>query len=369
MTKKQCVRAVAFVLLACFMLLVLCDLFEIEKTKPYDQRLYTYRQYPEDTVDAVYIGTSGVDRYLIAAQAYEEYGMTVYPLATDALPVWLFTNMIDEALTYQEPELFIIDARAYGQEHNSNNMEVRARRMLDSMQFLSKNWFKAVRKTVDTIHSVDETKSIWGVSYYLPFVKYHSKWTEEDFSIHNNIGSWDNNYAGFFLDSSLSIKAVEQEPVEYDPTLREELDPLSEQSLYELLDYAKEKDIQLLFVDTPKFMTEEEIGKANTLYDILDEEGIDYISYISGAEAEMELDPKTDFYNAGHVNYYGAEKFTKVFAKYLDDNYDLPDRRNDPQVQENWDNAYENILETIEKYEKDAQANGEAGIEDKEDIE
>lgn len=354
MTKKRCLRVVAFALIACFMFLVLCDLFETEKTKPFDQRMYTYRQYPEDTIDAVYIGTSGVDRYWIAAKAYEDYGMTVYPLATDAMPVWLFINAIEEAQTYQNPELFIIDARAFGQDNTAANMEVRARRFLDSLQYLSKNWFKSVRKTLDTINSVDETQSRWDASYYLPFIKYHSKWADEDFSIHNNIGSWYSEDAGFFLYPTLSLKAREQKPVEYDPDLREELDPLTEKSLYELLDYAKENDIKLLFVETPKFMTEEDMGKANTLYDILEEEGIDYVSYIDGSEKEMGLDPKTDFYNAGHTNYYGAEKFTKVFAKYLDDNYDLPDRRNDPQVQENWDGAYEHILDTIKAYEKKA---------------
>lgn len=357
MTKKQFIRATAFVLIAAMMLFVLCDLFEIEKTKQYSQRLYTYRNYPEDTIDAVYIGTSGVDRYWIAAKAYEEYGMTVYPLATDAMPAWLFTNMIDEALTYQNPQLFIIDARAFGQENNSNNMEVRARRVLDSMQYLSKNWFKAVRKTVDAIHSVDETESLWGISYYLPFVKYHSKWADEDFSIHDNIGSWTDSYAGFFIDDDLSIKGEEQEEIKYDKDMSEELDPLSEQALYELIDYANEKDIELLFVDTPQFMDEVEIGKANTIYDILDKEGFNYISYISGAQEEMNLDSKTDFYNAGHVNYYGAEKFTTVFAKYLDENYDLPDRSNDARVKENWDGVYSHIKETIKKYEDKKEEN------------
>lgn len=352
MTKKQFARACAFVLVFALLLVALCDLFELEKTEIYDQRMYTYRQYPEDMIDAVFIGTSGVDRYIIGPKAYDEYGMTVYPLATDAMPTWLFTNVIDEALTYQNPQLFIIDARAFGQENKVDTMEVRARRLLDSMQFMSKNWFKTVRKTVDTICSVDETQSKWGVSYYLPFVKYHTKWADEDYSIHNNAGSWFHEYGGFFMYEGLSVKALKQPQPHYDETLRTELDPISEQALYDLIAYSKEKNIELLFVDTPQIMDDVEIGKANTMYDILEKEGMKYVSYISGAEKEMGLDRKTDFYNSGHVNYYGAEKFTTVFAKYLDENYDLPDRRDDEHVKEQWDGVYDHIKDTIKVYEE-----------------
>ena len=77
---------------------------------------------------------------------------------------------------------------------------------------------------------------------------------------------------------------------------------------------------------------------------------VTYYAYDSEDPFTIDLDPETDFYNRGHVNFYGAEKFTDVLAAYLHENYDLPDRRNDPVAQEHWDGLYENILKTMENY-------------------
>jgi len=44
---------------------------------------------------------------------------------------------------------------------------------------------------------------------------------------------------------------------------------------------------------------------------------------------EMGIDFSTDFYNAYHVNVGGAEKYTSYLGKYISDNYDLPDHRDD----------------------------------------
>ena len=72
MTKQQITKVVAFCLIVCIMLLCLCDLFEHNNLSNYSRRIHTYRTLEEDTVDAVFLGTSGVDRYWIAAKAYEE---------------------------------------------------------------------------------------------------------------------------------------------------------------------------------------------------------------------------------------------------------------------------------------------------------
>ncbi len=360
MNKKQFFRSVAFLLIVVLLMIGLSDLFELPNNSNYDKRLYTYRGLSEDTVDAVYIGTSGVDRYWISPKAYEEYGMTVYNYSVDAMPSWLFVNAIEAASEKQDPQLFIIDARAFGQTNTVEQMDIRARRVLDSMQYLSPNWFKAVSKTVETIREVDPEQSRLGMSYLLPFVKYHSKWAEEDFSYKKNIGSREHGYGGFYISLSLSTESVtvpyDDVPAVYDTEVRTELDPIAEQSLYELLDYAEENDIQLLFVDTPQYMNTKEMGRANTIYDILDEAGADYISYnLPGVKEEwgMEFDPEKDFYNTAHVNYYGAEKFTDGFAAYLDENYDLPDRRNDENVQEEWGGLYDKIVKRIRKLEEE----------------
>ena len=170
MTKKELIRMIAFCLVVCMMLVLLCDLFENENTKNYDSRLYTYRTYNEDTIDAVFIGTSGVDRYWCGPKAYEDYGMTVYPLSTDAMPAWLYVDMLEYALEYQNPQMVLLDIRAFAQDNKTKAMDVRARRILDALPWFSSQWFKVAFKSMKIIHEQDETKPRFDISFLLCYI-------------------------------------------------------------------------------------------------------------------------------------------------------------------------------------------------------
>lgn len=357
MTKKEFARIVAFGLVVAAMLVLLCDLFEHKNTYNYDKRFYTYRNLNEDTIDAVYIGGSGTDRFWIAAQAYEEYGMTVYPLSVDALPSWLYINVVEEACAYQDPELFIFDLRGFLQSNTKvSSMDAHARNLLDAMDFFSETRVRAAFKTMEMIHAADENEPAFNVSYLLSFVKFHSQWSEEDYSIKNNLGSVEHKYGGFFMNSSLSTKRTKMENFVYDDTVKKELDPLSEQALYDLIRYIKENDLKVLFVTSPKFMTENATSLMNRVYEILNEEGMEYLDfYERDADGGFTIDfnLKKDFYDEDHVNFYGAKKYTAALAAYIDENFDLPDRRNDDAVQDDWDGVYSRIKKKIKSYEKD----------------
>lgn len=353
MTKKEVLRCVAFLLVVCLLLIGLTDTFELDHATA-ARRFYSYRTFEKDTVDAVYIGTSGVGRYWISAKAYDEYGMTVYPLATDAMPVWLYPTMVDEALAYQNPKLLIFDTRPFGQSHTAENADVRARRVLDSMELFSGTRVKAAFKTMEIIHRLDESKPAFDASYLLSFVKFHTKWSEGDFTLDTQYDKEKHEFGGYYLHFLLSIQHASLTPAEYDKDYYLPLDPISEEALYELLDYAKERGVELLFVDSPQLMSETEIGRANTVRKILQEQGAAYVSFNGTAEAEqmnIQIDPATDYYDDAHVNYYGAEKFTASLAAYLDQNYDLPDRRNEESVRKDWDGVYDHIKRTVADYE------------------
>lgn len=355
MTKKQFFRSVAFLLVVAIMLFTLCDLFELENTTTASRRFYRYRHLSEDTVDAVIIGTSGSDRYWIPSQAYEEYGIALYPLCTDAFPSWLYINAIEDALEYQDVELFLIDIRSFGQDNvNLDTMDVRARRLLDVMSPFSVNRFKAALKTIETRVEASEKADKIDLSYFLSFIKYHSKWQEDDFNLADNLVRKTHEYMGFFVSPKATVLKTKLGEGTYDADLKIELDPISEKALYDLIDYVKANNIEVLFVDTPQVRKETEIGRSNTVYDILEQEGMNYISYYtedSDNNFIIDLDTTTDFYNAGHVNFYGATKFTEHMAAYIDENYDLPDRREDENAAAEWDGVHEKLLEKITELE------------------
>lgn len=354
MTKKQVLRTIAFIVAVVMTVVLLCDLFEIENTNNFDQNMYTYRNLEEDTVDAVFLGTSGVDRYWIAPRAFEEKGLSVHTLALEALPAWLYTNTLDVALKNQTPELVILDMRAFTQVNNKVDvMDVRARRLLDSLPFFSSIRIESAFKTMKTINTVFPEQPKFEVSYLFSVVKYHSMW-QDKYSLSENLGSKEQIYGGFFMKENLTVGRPKKETTVYKQDQKKELDPVSEAALYDLFEYIEKNNLKVLFVQTPKWMSKNEMGRFNTLCDILDEKGYDYLHYYKNNSSEftITLDPKNDFYNEGHVNYYGAEVFTKDFMEYLDKNYNLPDRRGDEKYENYWAGKYDLIKETVAEYER-----------------
>lgn len=360
MTKKEFGRCIAFCLVVCIVLIALCDLFELENNRNMDKRFTTFRNLNKDTVDAVWIGTSGVDRYWIPGKAYEEHGITLYTLSSDAMPTWLFINMIEEIYTYQNPQLIVVDMRAYGQSNTSaSTMDVRTRRAMDAMAFLSPNRIKTAFTAMRVIHETIEGQPRFNLSLLLSYVKYHTMWKEEDYSIDDHWGNKEHDYLGYHMNVDQTPVRTKMEKVPRDKEIYEELDPLAKSSLYDLLEYAEANHIELLFVDTPQFKGEREMGRSAALVKLLEEEGVNYINY---CETDREgnfvncpgLSVEEDFYNEGHVNFYGAEKITDLLATYLEEHYEFPDRREDAAVQEQWDGNYAEIRQQVEAWTEES---------------
>lgn len=366
MTKKQLLRATALILILLMTFLILNDMFESKNSGLASKRFYTIRTLEEDTVDALFFGTSGIDRYWIASQGYENYGITSYPLSCDAFPAWLYPYVIDEALSKQDASLIVLDIRPFTQSNYTrklDTLDVRARRVLDVLPALSVNRTKAAFKTMEILHKVNLEKMKTGadttekdhpridISYLFSFIRYHQMWEEKDYTLDDHLGNDPHLYGGFFFSESLTLRAKEQQSV-YDPDTFQELDAISEQALYDVIEYVKEKDLNVLFLDTPQCRTKKECARANTVYKILEQENMKYLHYYS-TEREtgfsVDLDLKKDFYNPGHVNFYGATKFTENLALYLKEHYELPDRRQDEKAAADWEGVHDRLLTKLEE--------------------
>lgn len=354
MTKKQFLRAVAFFLCVAVMIVGLCDLFEETNTQNSNKRFYKYRNLPENTIDAVMVGTSGTDRYWIPSQAYEKYGMTVYPMSTNSMPVFLYINLIEEVLTYQNPQLLILDVRPFTQDNiDTNRMDAKARLLLDVMEPFSVNRFSAAFSTMEAIKKVKPGKSAFDLSLFFSFIKFHSRWGEDDFRIGRNMGDLEHNYLGFYIGNKM-IDKVKQIPVGYDSTLYEPLDPICEDVLFKLIAYIRENNLNVVFFDTPQIRNVVDMGRANTAYSILEREGFEILNYYDENDPDgitIDFNFDTDFYNSAHTNFYGATKFTEVFAKDLHEKFNLPDRRNDENVKADWDGVQSNLYLKIAEIE------------------
>ncbi len=352
MKNKNLVRSLVFGVLVFALLLTLCNLFEY-KNNYSSERLQTYQDLKKNSVDAVMIGTSGMDRFWIGAKGYEDYGITMYPVTTDAMPSWVTIPMLKEAEKRQNLKLVVMDMRSFVGSYpkGTTKFDIQSRRAIDILDFFSMTRLEAIINTHKAIRQakVEDAPAI-DISYFLSFVRYHGMWEEEGFSF-DELKNPKSKYLGFYMHDVNTISPI----LDYTPTVETDeripLDPIAQTWLDKFLEYVGKQDYEVLFLQTPSTRTKTEAGRLNTLKDYL--EARDYTCMVLGID-ESIYDLKNDFYNDGHVNYYGAEKFTERFAKYLKENYDLPDRRGDKKCVA-WEGVYDVIKQKVAKFEEAAE--------------
>ncbi len=349
MTSNTVIRALAFLLILCTVIYVLCDLFEHENGLM-SRRYETFYSLERNTVDGIFVGTSGVDRYWMAGKAYADHGLTVYPLSTDSQPSWLIPEIIDEARRSQDLKLVIIDIRSFVSTPSATDgdqPEVAARRVIDTMDFLSVNRLQSVFKTTKVLEEINPELDTNALELYFSFIKYHSRWNESNFSF-TELKDYKSQYLGFYVLEYATIKSMEGFP-EYERTdIRSSLDPVCEAALNDLFAYLEDKDFEVLFINTPHYMPIYEAGRTNTVCDMVAEAGYKYLNY------DMEdnlINVNRDYYDDGHVNYYGAVTFTDMFSEYLLENYELCDYRDDERVSKDWGTVYDAIKEKVKLLE------------------
>lgn len=294
--------------------------------------------YQEDSgsLDAVFIGASDMYTSFMPGRAYEKYGFTSYLLASESITSDGVLTAVKEVVRTQKPQLVVVEANAflYSDDQNDQN-QAYIHKFFDNLPF-SLNKLDYIQKNVP----VDDR---W--EYIFPLIKYHSLWTEypERFYMMASDLTLDMrgyNYLKGFRTTAQIYKSKtpslnDQIVTEHD-TLP--LDPKLESQLRELLNYAKENNINLVFVRAPHYVTKEtydRVKRSNQMAHIVNEEGFSYYTFESDAR-DIGIDDQHDFYNAEHMNVYGALKFTDYVAERLVKTEDLKPGYLTEEQKEGW---------------------------------
>ena len=97
--------------------LIFCYVQEVFKHPDHDIDSYKYMagfyDIPDDSLDAVYIGSSIGYMFFCPSWAWEHYGIAVYPFASGGQPISAAKYLIEEARKKQPDALYIINIPAY----------------------------------------------------------------------------------------------------------------------------------------------------------------------------------------------------------------------------------------------------------------
>ena len=279
----------------------------------------------KNSLDMVYIGGSAAFVYYEPLRAFEREGIASYNYAANTIQPELYKTMIKEILKKQNPEVILIDARAFQyREKDQPPTEVAYRNTLTGMP-LSINKIEFIHKNVEKYIQEDDT------SYYFDIIKYHRSPEKE--KIYNQIemafNMYENPYKGFCF----IAKVQAQEKIVNNTDKKTPVAEETEKILIDLLEYCKTTECNYLFVVSPYVEQESHKENFNYISEIINQYGYNFLD-ANDFYDEMELDFETNLYNDAHVNIFGADKYTDFLTNYLKSNYDLQDRRQDENYQD-----------------------------------
>jgi len=330
-------KAAIFILI--FLFLLRSVTYIIRTNGDVKDRFAGFYAEKENSIDVIFIGSSPVHPYYVFPKFYGEYGIVSYPLSSYQQRPKAAPYLIEEANKTQQPKVWVFEMRQYLAEESvmTENL-AHTRSLTDNLKY-SWNRIELINELVDNPEE--------RYTYYFDIFKYHSNWKTMILPSQLACFRYEVNdpWKGF-----LYMDEIEGS-VYYDVTGITDTMPIpgdKEETLRNLLQMLDENDMEAVFIVSPYLINDEMQMKYNYIADIIDEYEYPFINF-NNYISEIGIDFATDYYDGGnHANIYGAEKCTDFLAKYLLENYTLPDHRGEEDYK-SWDESYELWLSEKEK--------------------
>jgi hypothetical protein len=333
MKRFRALEACAFCLVALLIFVCLNDVFKTPDYRIHGWITKFYDETPQ-SLDVVAIGPSSMYTFWQPALAWDAFGVASWNLTTPGMPYTAPIQMVKEALKTQTPKVFMVEAGTFLNEPSPD-------RVHNLSDFLP--WSKEKLALIDTSCSVLGVEGFDRLEYFLPIVRFHSRWYElkkEDFGRPREAYKSSSYYKTF-----LKKKADFEYDYE-DAATSKPIDDFRRAYLTEFLDYCKANGLEVVFVAAPN--TKDNKGELRYMRDVVEGYGYPFVMTVDHME-EIGLVIPDDFFNENHTNLSGSIKCIAWFGKYLKERYDIPDHRGEKGY-ESWDKAANEYLETIEPY-------------------
>ncbi len=271
---------------------------------------YSYTEDPENSLQIAGVGNSDLMSAFVPTQLWQDYGYTSTLLSAGKMKPYRAYTMLTELLKVQSPDLIIVevDMLYEGSSLSKKSDDDSIRAKLD-------DFFASV------LPEYFETK----VENKFTVFRYHDRW--------KNIGS---NKKENATPSSHGYKyCAEIQPVHLDNFMRpdKKSEPIPDDSLENLekiFELCNKNDIDVMLLEMPSG-TSWNYQRHNAVAKYASNKGVRFLDMNTCID-EYNLDFKKDFrdYDANHLNYYGALKVTDYIGRFIDENYNVENRFQNP---------------------------------------
>ena len=273
--------------------------------------------------DVIFIGDCEVYANFSPIALWEEFGITSFIRGSPQQLVWQSYYLLQDTLRFETPLVVVFNVLAM--QYNEPQYEPYNRLTLDGMR-----WSGAKLRAISASRLEDED---W-LSYFIPFFRYKDRWRE--------IGREDFRY--FFRNPRVSINGfmirTDVQPAGFIPDpLRRPHYQFGDKAYYYLkrmVDLTALHGIELVLVKAPSLYPYWHPQWNEQIVDFANRNNLLYINFLEYIDC-IGLDFYTDTFNAGlHLNVFGAEKLAGFFGAILQEQFNLPNRQNEPEVAARW---------------------------------
>lgn len=301
----------------------------------YVNTAHSFRQISAHTnIDVILLGSSHVYTAINPEVINKECKTISFNLGSDGLRFQFSSMILEEALKYSKPKLVVVEV--FRGSVLDIETEVSKGFQLRAMDYVSN--FSARKWALTRAHyDFDE---ITGV--YSPLIRNHQNWSEVDYlnldrrdQLETQYTTFYDGFLGSFNNLSPALlakyKGFASKPVFRD-TSYTYIKPEHITEFERLVALSKKHDFELLVLTNPDLRA---TSMNRHFYDQLDyfskQFGLPYLNFNYQYDA---LDITTeDFKDASHLNYFGAHKTSLALSRYINENYNLPDKLEDPYWQ------------------------------------
>lgn len=292
-----------------------------------------------DTYDVLFFGNSHMANAVYPQELWNDYGIASYNLAGFGIPLPATYWVMQDALDYAQPKMIVVDCYSIGKEDKVGRLEM-LHASLDAMPL-------NVRKIRMIRELIDDPKD--RLEFYWDFAIYHDRW-------------WDLDQADFEKPerfekgAQIAVDVVAPRELSPKPDKFIEKETVGTAYLRQIIEECQSRKIELLLTYLPFPASEEDWMEALYMERLAREYGVSCVNFLDLQVVDLEVDCSDA---SSHLNGSGGRKVTAYLGQYIEQHYDIADRRSE-EAYSSWNEDYRRYtdyklgimggLEAVDKY-------------------
>lgn len=273
-----------------------------------------YTQEPEDSLDALFFGSSLAYCDLVPSILYEETGAAAFVMAGPEQTFPITYRYLREACKTQSPKTVFIEATGliFGKSNRSikANLTYMPWNLNRLIPVLEESLTEGGKTPEETAQMEQDAR----IGLLFPLYAYHDRWDEltaKDYK-EGILGYEPDLLAGYtFLDQATPIEEFTVREFTEDPeTYARNLDYAKR-----IVEFCREEKIRPVFFLSP-LTNRLSLEWSEKICADLTALGVEFVDFNADFD-EIGFDLSVDFYDRRHLNYRGAEKFTRYLSGRL----------------------------------------------------